>query len=328
MIRRLFMRVLVFLRLLIAFSLLVVVPNSFSQSYPDRTIKIIVAYQAGQGTDTATRYLAEQVAKELGQSIIIDNRPGAAGNLGTELAAQALPDGYTLTMGTNATHVMNTYLYPGLRFDPNKDFEPIALIGTFPMIIGASPSSGIKNITDLLNIVKNKPNGADIAVPSTTARLVVELLKEKTHSNLFYVPYKGTSSALTDVVGGQLPLIIDTPTGLKTQMASGNITPIAVTSLVQSNLAPGVKTVVEQGISDFEVIAWNALFAPKGTPAPIINTLNTAFNKILNRPETIQKLIDLGFDPAGGSPTKLSDFIKNENKKWGPLIKNSGIKVE
>jgi len=322
------MKILAFFKILIVLCIQAVLMNSYAQNYPERTIKIIVAYQAGQGTDTATRYLAEQVGKELGQSIIIDNRPGAAGNLGTELAAQAAPDGYTLTMGTNATHVMNTFLYPGLRFDPNKDFEPIALIGTFPMIIAVNSSSGIKSISDLLNNVKTKPDSSDIAVPSTTARLVVELLKEKTRSKLFYVPYKGTSSAITDVIGGQLPLIIDTPTGLKTQITSGNLTPIAVTSLVQSNLVPGVKTVAEQNIPDFEVIAWNALFAPKGTPPSIINTLNNAFNKVLNKPETIQKLTEFGFDPAGGSPSKLSDFIKNENKKWGPLIKNAGIKVD
>jgi len=299
-----------------------------AQTYPTRPIRIIVAYQAGQGTDIATRYLAHQLAKDLGQPVIIDNRPGAGGNLGTELAAEAPADGYTLTMGTNATHVANQFLYAGLRFKPERDFEPIALVGTFPMVLGVNAKSSFRTIDDLLGALKADPRSGDIATPSTTARLVVELLKERTGLKLFQVPYKGSGIALTDVLGDQLPLLIDTPTALRSPIGAGQVRAIAVTSAAPSALMPGVKPVAEQGYPAFEVIAWNALYAPRGTPAPILNTLNASMNRILGRPETKQQLLEYGFDPAGGSRQQLAEFAQAERRKWEPLIKAAGLKAE
>lgn len=273
-----------------------------AQPYPTKPIRIVVAYPAGQGTDIATRYLADQVAKELGQPIIIDNRPGAGGNLGTELTARAAPDGYTLTMGTNATHVLNQYLYGKLPFDAASDFEPVVMAGSFPMVIAVPSSSKLTSAKDLVDTVKHEPRGADIALPSTSARLVMELLKERSATPLFGVPYKGSGAAITDMLGGQLPVIVDTPTSLRPHIAGGKVRPIAVTSLQASPLVPGVKPVAEQGFSGFNVIAWNALYAPKGTPVEIVTSLNAAFNKVLQRPETRQKLLDLGFEAGGGTP--------------------------
>ncbi|WP_298933217.1 tripartite tricarboxylate transporter substrate binding protein [uncultured Ramlibacter sp.] len=317
-----------FRRLLVVAALACAVPVSFAQTWPARPIKIIVAYAAGQGTDIATRYMAEQLAKELGQSVVIDNKPGAGGNLGTELAAQAPADGYTLTMGTNATHALNQFLYPSLRFDAERDFEPVALIGTFPMMLVANAKSNLRTMEDVVAAAKSGQRSADIAIPSTTARLVVELLKERSGAALFFVPYKGSGNAMTDVLGGQLPLIVDTPTALRTHITSGSVRAIAVTSAKPSGLAPGVKTVAEQGFAGYEVVAWNALYAPRGTPAPVIASLNAAITKVMARPETRQKLLDIGFDPAGGTPAQLAEFAQAERKKWGPIIKASGIKVD
>lgn len=297
-------------------------------AYPSKPIKIIVAYPAGQGTDIATRYLADQIAKDLGQPIVIENKPGAGANLGTELAAQAAPDGYTLTMGTNATHVLNQYLYPKLGFDPEKDFEPIALVGTFPMVLAVNSASPLNSTADLLSAVQRSARAADIAMPSTTARLVVELLKERAGTPLFGVPYKGSGNAMTDVLGGQLPVLVDTPTALRPHLAGGKVRAIAVTSSKPSSLVPGVKPVAEQGVPGFEVIAWNALYAPRGTPAAVLATLNAAMNKALARPETRQRLLELGFEPAGGTPAALGEFAKSERAKWQPLIKSAGIKVD
>lgn len=296
--------------------------------YPDKPIRIVVAYPAGQGTDIASRYLADQMSKDLGQAIIIDNRAGAGGNLGTELTAVAPPDGYTLTMGTNATHVLNQYLYSKVPFDAAKDFEPVALFGTFPMVIAVRSDSRITSVTELLAQIKKDPRSADIAMPSTTARLVVELLKESSGIALFGVPYKGSGNAMTDLLGGQLPVIVDTPTALRPHLAGGKLRAIGVTSIKPSGLVPGVKPVAEQGVAGFDVIAWNALYAPKGTPAAVITRLNTSMNKILARPETQQKLLDLGFDPAGGAPTRLADFAAAERIKWQPLIKSAGLKAD
>ncbi|SFP54717.1 Tripartite-type tricarboxylate transporter, receptor component TctC [Variovorax sp. OK605] len=302
--------------------------GALAQAYPTKPIRIIVAYQAGQGTDIATRYLGNQLAKELGQPVIVDNRPGAGGNLGTELAADAPPDGYTLTMGTNATHAVNQYLYSGVRTRAEKDFEPIVLTGSFPMVLAVNAKSPMHSITDLVGALKSDPRSADIATPSTSARLVIELLKERSSLKIFYVPYKGSGIAMTDVLGGQLPLLVDTPTALRSQLQAGHVRAIAVTSSVPSALVPGVKPVAEQGYAGFEVIAWNALFAPHGTPSAVLDTLNEAMNRILKRPETRQQLLEYGFDPGGGTRQQLADFVQGERRKWEPIIRTSGMKAD
>jgi len=299
-----------------------------AQGYPNKPIRIIVAYPAGQGTDIATRYLADQMAKDLGQAIVIDNKPGAGGNLGTELTLQAPADGYTLTMGTNATHALNQYLYGKVGFDAEKDFEPIALVGTFPMVLAVNPASPLTSAGDLLAVARRNSREADIAMPSTTARLVVELLKERSGAPLFGVPYRGSANAMTDLIGGQLPIIVDTPTALRPHIAAGKVRAIGVTSSRPSSLVPGVKTVAEQGVAGFEVVAWNALYAPKGTPADVVHTLNVSLNKVLARPETRNRLLELGFEPAGGTPAQLADFAKGERSKWQPVIKTAGIKAD
>lgn len=299
-----------------------------ADGYPSKPVKIIVAYAAGQGTDIATRYLAEQLSKELGQPFVVENKGGAGGNVGTELAKHAPADGYTLTMGTNATHVLNQFLYSKLAFDPVADFEPVALVGTFPMVIAVRPDSPIQTIDGLMSLAKKDLRGSDIAMPSTTARLVVELMKDRSKVDLFGVPYRGSANALADVLGGQVPVLIDTPTALRPQISAGKMRPIGVTSAKPSNLVPNVKTVAEQGIGGFEVVAWNALYAPKGVPAEVVNTLNQAVNKVLARPDTKAKLLDLGFEPAGGTAAQLADFANAERAKWQPIIKSASIKAD
>lgn len=302
--------------------------HAVAQGYPNKPIRIIVAYQAGQGTDVVTRYVGERLSQALGQSVVIDNKPGAGANIGTELAAKSAPDGYTLTMGTNATHGTNQFLYDKLPFDPEKDFEPIVLVGTFPMGIAANPGFAGNSIADVIAIAKNTPKGADMAMPSTTARIVFELLKQQSQAPLFGIPYKGSATAVAETMGGQVPLMIDTVTALRPHVASGKLKPIAVTSAKPTELMPGVKPVAEQGLPGFEVIAWNALYAPKGTPKEVVDKLNAELNKILAQPETRQKLKDLGFDVGGGSAAQLADFGAAERAKWGPLIKSAGMKAE
>jgi tripartite-type tricarboxylate transporter receptor subunit TctC len=231
-------------------------------------------------------------------------------------------------MGTNATHVLNQYLYGKLPFDAANDFEPVVMAGSFPMVIAVPSSSKLTSAKDLVDTVKHEPRGADIALPSTSARLVMELLKERSATPLFGVPYKGSGAAITDMLGGQLPVIVDTPTSLRPHIAGGKVRPIAVTSAQSSPLVPGVKPVAEQGFSGFNVIAWNALYAPKGTPADIITSLNAAFNKVLQRPETRQRLLDLGFEAGGGTPEQLREFGQAERRKWQGVISSAGLKAE
>jgi tripartite-type tricarboxylate transporter receptor subunit TctC len=299
---------------------------AWSQAYPAKPVRIVVPYQAGQGTDVAARLFAEKLGKALGQQFIVDNKPGAGGNIGTADAARAAPDGYTLLMGTVATQTMNEFLYPSIGYDSDKDFAPIILVGMLPMVISANPSFPANSIPELVAAAKADPDKINIALPSTTARIVFELLKSRTGAPLFGIPYKGSATAMTEVTGGQIQLIIDTATATRGQVTSGKLKALAITTLKSSELLPGVKSVAEQGVPGFEVTAWNAIYAPRGTPKAVVDQLNAEVAKILAEPETRQRLMQLGFEPAGGSPEALSAYEKQERSKWGPLIKAAGLK--
>jgi tripartite-type tricarboxylate transporter receptor subunit TctC len=301
---------------------------ALAQSYPSKPVKIIVPYQAGQGTDVATRHFAEHLTKALGQSFFVENRPGAGANIGTEAAAKSPPDGYTLMMGTVATHTMNQHMYASLGFDPEKDFEPIILTGMLPMVISANPSFAANSVQELVAAAKAAPGKINVAMPSTTARIVYELLKQRTGAPLFGVAYKGSATSMAEVMGGQVPVTIDTVTASRALVQSGKIKALAITTLKSSELLPGVKSVAEQGLPDFEVTAWNALYAPRGTPKAIIDQLNAEMAKIIATPETRQRLLALGYEPASGTPQQLAEFGRREREKWGALIKAAGIRAD
>jgi tripartite-type tricarboxylate transporter receptor subunit TctC len=299
---------------------------AWSQAYPAKPVTIIVPYQAGQGTDIAARLFAEQLSKAMGQQFIIDNKPGAGGNIGTAAAARSTGDGYTLLMGTVATQTMNEFLYSSVGYDSDKDFAPVILVGMLPMVISANPSFAPGTIPELVAAAKAEPDKLNIALPSTTARIVFELLKTRTRAPLFGVPYKGSASAMTEVMGGQVQLTIDTATASRGHVQSGKLKALAITTLKSSELLPGVKSVAEQGFPGFEVTAWNAIYAPRGTPKAVVDRLNAEVAKILAQPETRQRLMQLGFEPAGGSAEALAAYEKLERAKWGPLIKAAGLK--
>jgi tripartite-type tricarboxylate transporter receptor subunit TctC len=297
-----------------------------AQTYPTRPVRIIVPYQAGQGTDVVARYFAEHLSRTMAQRFYVENKPGAGGNIGTEQAAHAEADGYTLLMGTNATQTMNEFMYTSLGFDPAKDFSPIILVGKLPMVLAASPSFKGSSLADLVAAAKATPDKVDIALPSTTARIVFEFLKGRTGASLFSVPYKGSATAMTDVLGGQVPLIIDTVTALRGHVADGKLKALGITASKSTELMPGVKPIAEQGVPDFEVTAWNAFYAPRDTPQPILDLLSSELAKAIALPETKKRLLELGFDPAGGTPAELTRFETLERTKWGPIIKATDLK--
>jgi len=298
-----------------------------AQDYPSKPVRIVVPYQPGQGTDVATRFLAEHLSRATGQNFIVENRAGAGGNIGTAEAARATPDGYTLLMGTNGTHVLNQYLFATMPFDPEKDFEPVMLVSSFPMVMIAPVNSPYNSVSDVLAAAKAKPGSLDVGLPSTTARLVLELLQQQTSTSLHAVPYKGSGASMTDLVGGQVPLAIDTVSAARALIAGGKLKPLGVTSLKDSALLPGVKSVAGQGVDGFQVVAWNGLYAPRGTPAPIVAKLSAELAKIVAQPEVRQRLLELGHEPAGGSPAELGDFARSERQKWAPLIEKAGLKA-
>ena len=298
---------------------------SVAQTYPARPVRIIVPYQAGQGTDVVARYFAEQLSRTLGQRFYIENKPGAGGNIGAEQAARADADGYTLLMGTNATQAMNEFMYSSMGFEPARDFSPIILVGKLPMVLAASPSFTGNSLADLVAAAKAAPDRIDVALPSTTARIVFEFLKERTGASLSSVPYKGSATAMTDILGGQVPLIIDTVTAVRGHVADGKLKALGITALKSTELMSGVKSIAEQDVPDFEVTAWNAFYAPRDTPRAVIDLLNSELAKALAQPETRKRLLDLGFDSAGGTPADLARFEAQERLKWGPVIKATGL---
>lgn len=302
--------------------------SAVGQAYPSKPLRVVVPYQAGQGTDVAARLLAEHLGKALGQPIVVENRAGAGGNIGASEAARAPADGYTLVMGTNGTHVLNQFLYASMPFDPEKDFEPIGLISTFPMVVFANPSVPYNSVADLLADAKARPDAVDIALPSTTARLVLELLREKSATRIRDVPYKGSGTAMTDIIGGQVQIGIDTASAVRAFVASGKVKALGVTSLQASPLLPQVKPIAAQGLEGFQVVAWNALYAPRGTPPAVLQKLSTELARIMAQPDVRQRLLELGHEPAGGTPKELADFARSERQKWGPLVKNAGLKAD
>lgn len=297
-------------------------------TWPEHPVRIIVPYAAGQGADVLMRVVAQELSKNLNQSFIIDNRAGAGGNIGTAAAAKALPDGYTFALGTNATHAANEFLYNDLGYVPG-DFASVAMIGLLPMVISTSIADLPTNsIAELIARARAKPHSLNVALPSTTANVVHAQFVKAAAAPLFPVKYKASGQAVTDVLGAQVPLLIDTVTATRPQLASGKLKALGITSLKSSELLPGVKPVSEQGVPGFDVVAWDALFAPKGTSPDIVNRLGAEMQRVLDQPETRKKLLDIGVEPLYMGPAQLDSFLKEERPKWGRTIKEGGIKLE
>lgn len=301
---------------------------AFAQSYPAKPVKIIVPFPPGQGTDVATRHLAERLSKTLNRNFFVENRPGAGSTIGIEALAKSPPDGYTIGVGTSGTHTMNPYLYPSVGYDPEKDFEPITLTGMLPLLFAAHPAFGAGNIQELIAAARAKPDSINVALPAPPQRIAFELLRQQGNAPLFGVNYKGSAAALPEVLSGQVPVIVDSITALRAQVTSGKLKALGVTSLKSTELMPGVKSVAEQGLAGFELTAWNAFFAPKGTPAEVVSLLNAEVHKILAEPETRTRLVSLGFDVSGTTPQELAEMVRTGREKWSRIIRAAKISAE
>ena len=302
--------------------------HAVAQAYPAKPIRMIVPYPAGQGTDIMARTIAERLSERLGQRIVIDNRPGAGGNIGTELAAKAIPDGYTLVMGTTATHAMNASLYSNIPFDHVNDFAPIILVGAFPMMLVTHPGIPASSVQDLIKMAKASPGMLNFGVGSTSSRVSVELLKRMAGIDVVPVLYKGATAMFTDLIGERIQFGFETVSAALPQIKAGRLKAIAVTAPKRTELAPGLPTFAESGLAGYDVVVWVALFAPKGTPGEIVAKLNAEAEKILQTTEMRQRMVTLGYDPAGGTPEQLAAYVKSETQKWSQAIKEAGIKVE
>jgi tripartite-type tricarboxylate transporter receptor subunit TctC len=297
-----------------------------ADAWPSRPVKLVVAYPPGQSTDIASRYFAAKLTQALGQQVYVENKAGAFGNVGTSYAARQPADGYTLLMGASGTHAMNPALYDNPGFDADKDFEPVVATAIIPMMVSVNPASSINSMADLIQLARSKPDKVDVAMPSVTAKLVLEMLRAR-NVPLFGVAYKGSGEAMTAVLGNQVPVLIDTVAATRAQF--GKVKPLAVTSPKAMGALPDIKSAAEQGLNDFAVTAWNVLMVPAGTPAPVKERLGAEMRKILALPETTKALQDLGFEPAPVmNSAELLAWTRAERQKYGEIIRAAKMKPE
>lgn len=297
--------------------------------WPDRPIRVIVPYAAGQGADVLMRLVGQELARTLGQPIVVDNRAGAGGNIGTAAAARSPADGYTFLLGTNATNAANEFLYPNLGYNPASDFDSVAMIGLLPMVIATSSSDLPTNgIAELIARAKAKPQTLNVGLPSTTASVVFAQFVKMAQAPLFGVKYKSSGQALTDTIGSQIPLVIDTVTASRPHVVSGKLRALGITSLKASEMLPGVKPVSEQGVVGFDVVAWDAVFAPRGTPADVLNKMSEHIQRAVSQADIRKKLMEIGVEPLYMGRSQLDAFIKEERPKWGGIIKAAEIRVD
>ena len=303
---------------------------AIAQSYPSKPIRLVVPFTPGGVTDTSGRLIAEQLSKRLGQQVIVDNKPGASGNIGTQQVAAAEGDGYTLLLGFDGTLVSNPHVFPKTGFDTLKDFAPIGKIGDAVLILVANPSFPAKNLKDLIALSKTQAGGLSYGTSGTggTPHIAGELLRQRTGANLVHVPYKGGGQALTDVLGGNIPLVYTAIASAIPHVKSGKLLPIAVSSSKRASSLPDVATFIENGVSDFEASSWVALLAPAKTPRAIVTRLNTELNAVLNDPEVRERLNGMGITAAPGTPESFGAELSRDLSKYGPVVKAAGIKAE
>ena len=299
-------------------------------AWPSKAIAYVVPFAPGGNTDTLARIISQKLSVALGQPVVVENKPGAGGNIGSDFVAKAKPDGYTILGGTISSHAINPSVYPKMPYDAVKSFEPIILIGSSPLVLCAGVDTPYKTLKEVIDAAKAKPGTLSFASPGngTSPHLAGELLKTSTQLDLTHVPYKGSAPALMDVIAGNVPLMFDTMLVVGQQIKAGKLRPIAVASSKRLASLPNVPTMSEAGLPGFEVVSWQAIFAPAGTPKPIVQRLNSEIAKILKTPDVQARLDELAVDPGAGSPEQLADFQKAEIAKWAKVVKAANIKAD
>ena len=306
------------------------VPLVQAQNYPARPLRLIVPTAPGGGTDFTGRLVAAKLSETMGQQVVVENRGGGGGSVGADNAAKATPDGYTLLLGSIATHAVNPALYKKLPYDHLKDFAPVSLIGTVPTALVVHPSVPVKSMQEFITYAKANPGKINYGSSGVGSppHLSMELLRSMTGINLVHVPYKGAGPALADLLGGQVQAMCTSLAGLINFVKSGRVRALGVTTAKRNPQLPDVPTIVESGIPGYEVTIWYAVFAPVATPKAIVDKLNAEMVKALNSSEMKERMALQGMDPAPSTPAELTAFVKAESAKWAKVAKDSGATAE
>jgi tripartite-type tricarboxylate transporter receptor subunit TctC len=309
---------------------LLLVSQAAAEDYPTRPIRLVVPFPAAGPTDIVSRIVGQRLSVILDQPVLIDNRGGAGGSIGSEIVARSLPDGYTILMGTLATHTLNTLILPNMPYDPVRDFAPIARVLINPNLLLVNPGLGVATVAQLIALLKANPGKYAYASSGngTPLHLAGELFKLRTGVDMPHVPYRGSGPALNDLMAGQIMIMFETPASSVGFIRAGKIRALAVNSPQRCGALPEVPTMAESGVPDYETYTWNGLFAPAGTPRPIIDRLNRATVEALADPTVRARLTELGTDVASSTPEALGALVKSELVKWAPIVQASGAKVD
>jgi tripartite-type tricarboxylate transporter receptor subunit TctC len=299
-----------------------------AQDFPNRSVRLVVPFAAGGSSDTVSRLLANKMTASLGQPVVVENRPGAGGNIGADSVAKSKPDGYTLLFAAGS-FAINTALYSKLPYDPVKDFEPVSLICTVTGILVAHPSVPVKNVDELIALARSQPGRVNFASAGsgTVPHLAGELFKARAKLDITHVPYKGSGPALTDLIGGQVQIMFANMPGTMQHVRTGRLRVLAVANEKRSPLLPDIPAIAES-IPGFKAATWFGVFAPAGTPALIVARLNEEFTKALATPEVLEHMKLEGAEPIGGPPERLREFLRSEIEMWTPVVRASGAKAD
>lgn len=313
-----------------ASGLLVAAPVVAQGNYPDKPIRVVVTFPPGGSADAVVRMLVPRLNDKLGQQVVVDNRPGAGGNIGLSLAAKAPPDGYTLGVGAAGALAANSSLYAQMPFDPLRDFKPVTMLAAIPFVLVGHPSLGIKTQKELIAMARSQPGKLSIAHGGngTAMHLSSALFAQMADVKLVEVPYKGSGPAALDVLAGQIPIgVVDLPAALQ-HIKAGKLIAFAVTSPQRLPMLPDVPTVSEAGLTGYDSTGWFGVVAPAGTPQPIVNRLNAEITAALNDEQIKASMRNLGVEPAPGKPEEFDAYIRSETQKWSKVIKTANIKLE
>jgi tripartite-type tricarboxylate transporter receptor subunit TctC len=303
---------------------------AYAEAYPAKPIRLIVPFPPAGGTDVLSRAISQAITGNTKWIFVVDNRPGAGGNIGLDAAAKSAPDGYTIAMGQTANLAVNPALYSSMTFDPLKDFAPVALVSSQPLILVVGEKSPYRTLRELVDAAKANPGKVNMASSSngTIGHIGGEMFQRRAGIRMTHVPYKGAGAAVTDLMGGSVDCFFGNTQAVGGLVTGGRLRPLAVTSLKRLANFPNVPTIAESGYPGFEAATWSGLVAPAGTPAPVVERLNAEVNRALGRPEMVEKLREDGSTPLGGTPQRFAEFIRAEHAKWGAVVREAGIKLD